>query len=184
VADALEEHIELAGRIRELLPEVEAVAASLIRVYEAGGRLYTFGNGGSAADAQHLSGELLGRFKRERRPLPAMALSTDPSTVTCIANDYEFDALFERQLQALVQPGDMAIGYTTSGSSENVVRGLAAARGLGAVTVLFGGDGPATAFADHALVVPSQSTARTQEMHLLLMHLVIDRVDAWAAGEQ
>jgi D-sedoheptulose 7-phosphate isomerase len=183
VADALEEHIELAGRIRELLPEVEAVAASLIRVYEAGGRLYTFGNGGSAADAQHLSGELLGRFKRERRPLPAMALSTDPSTVTCIANDYEFDALFERQLQALVQPGDMAIGYTTSGSSENVVRGLAAARGLGAVTVLFGGDGPAKAFADHALVVPSTSTARTQEMHLLLMHLLIDRVDAWAAGE-
>jgi D-sedoheptulose 7-phosphate isomerase len=181
VADALGEHIELAGRIRELLPEVERIADALIRVYESGGRLYAFGNGGSAADAQHLTGELLGRFKRERRPLAAMALSTDPSTVTCIANDYSFDDLFARQLEALVRPGDMAIGYTTSGRSENVVRGLRAARERGAVTVVFTG-GAAAPEADHVLAVPSQTTARIQEMHLLLMHLTIDRVDAWAAG--
>jgi D-sedoheptulose 7-phosphate isomerase len=182
VADPLDEHIELAGRMRELLPQVEAIAAAIVRVYEGGGRLYTFGNGGSAADAQHLSGELLGRFKRERRPLAAQALSADPSTVTCIANDYSFDDLFARQLEALAGPGDIAIGYTTSGRSENVVRGLRTARERGAVTVLFGGGGPARDQADHALVVPSQSTARTQEMHLLLMHLIIERVDAWAAS--
>jgi D-sedoheptulose 7-phosphate isomerase len=180
-ADALDEHLEVAGRIRGLLPEVERIADALIRVYEGGGRLYTFGNGGSAADAQHLTGELLGRFKRERRPLAAMALSTDPSTVTCIANDYSFDDVFARQLEALVRPGDMAIGYTTSGRSENVVRGLRTARERGAVTVLFGGGAPASDHADHALVVPSQTTARIQEMHLLLMHLTIDRVDEWAA---
>ena len=183
VADSLDEHLEVAGRIRELLPEVDRIADAVIQRVEQGGRLYAFGNGGSAADAQHLVGELLGRFKRERRPLPAMTLSTDPSTVTCIANDYSFDDVFARQLEALAGPNDVAVGYTTSGRSENVVRGLAAARGLGAVTVLFGGDGPARDYADHALVVPSQSTARTQEMHLLLMHLVIDEVDKWAAGE-
>jgi D-sedoheptulose 7-phosphate isomerase len=182
VADALDEHLALAGELRALLPEVERVADAVIRVYEQGGRLYTFGNGGSAADAQHLAGELLGRFRRERRPLAAQALPADPSTVTCISNDYSFDELFARQLEALVRPGDMAIGYTTSGRSENVVRGLAKARERGAVTVLFGGGRPASDHADHALVVPSQTTARIQEMHLLLMHLVIDRVDAWAAA--
>jgi len=183
VADPIDDHIELAERIRELLPEVERVAEAMITVYERGGRVYAFGNGGSAADAQHLSGELLGRFKRERRPLAAQALSTDPSAVTCIANDYDFADLYARQLEALVRPGDLAVGYTTSGRSENVVRGLAKARERGAVTVLFGGGAPASDHADHALVVPSQTTARVQEMHLLLMHLVIDRVDAWAAGE-
>jgi D-sedoheptulose 7-phosphate isomerase len=182
VADPVGEHVELAERIRELLPEVDAVAAAVIRAYENGGRLYSFGNGGSAADAQHLTGELLGRFKRERRPLAAQALSTDPSAVTCIANDYSFDDLFARQLEALVRPGDVAVGYTTSGRSENVVRGLAAARERGAVTVVFTG-GAAAPEADHVLAVPSQTTARIQEMHLLLMHLMVDRVDAWAAGE-
>lgn len=182
VADSLAEHLEVAGRIRELLPQVEEVAAAIIAVYEGGGRLYAFGNGGSAADAQHLVGELLGRFTRERRPLASQALSTDPSTVTCIANDYSFDDIFARQLEALAGPGDIAVGYTTSGRSANVVRGLRTARERGAATVLFGGDGPAREHADFALIVPSQATARIQEMHLLLMHLVIDKVDAWAAG--
>jgi D-sedoheptulose 7-phosphate isomerase len=142
------------------------------------------GNGGSAADAQHLAGELVGRFKRERRPLAAVALSVDPSVVTCIANDYSFDDVFARQVEALARPGDVVVAYTTSGRSENVVRALAAARAAGATTVLFaGGDGaPANEHADHSLVVPSSSTARVQEMHLLLMHLVIEQVDAWAAG--
>ena len=152
----------------------------------AGGRVYTFGNGGSAADAQHLAGELVGRFKRERRPLPAKSLSADPSAVTCIANDYSFDDVFARQVRgARPRRATSSIGYTTSGRSENVVRGLAAARDArrddGAVRRRHGG--PAAAYADHALVVPSTSTARMQEMHLLLMHLVLDQVDAWAAGE-
>jgi D-sedoheptulose 7-phosphate isomerase len=186
VPSELAEHVALAGRVSELLPELSAVARRLIEVYEAGGRLFTFGNGGSAADAQHLAAELVGRYRRERRPLPAVALSVDPSVVTAIGNDYSFEDLFARQVRAFAGPGDMVVGFTTSGRSPNVVDGLAAARELGATTVLFGGgDGsPAADHADHALVVPSSTTARVQEMHLLLLHLLLEQVDAWAAGEE
>lgn len=182
--DALDEHAALVTRIRSLLPDVDAVARAVIETYERNGTLYAFGNGGSAADAQHLVGELIGRFARERRPLAAVALSVDPSTVTCIANDYSFDDVFARQVEALVGADDLVVGYTTSGSSENVVRGLAAARRQGGATVLFtGGDGGvALEHADHSFVVPSTSTARVQEMHLLLMHLVVEQVDSWASA--
>ena len=183
-ADALREHAALVDPGDELLPLVDEVARLVVAAYERHGRVVAFGNGGSAADAQHLAGELVGRFKRERRPLAAVALSVDPSVVTCIANDYSFDDLFARQVEAHVRAGDVAVGYTTSGRSENVIRGLRAARDAGATTVLFaGGDGmPAAAHADVALVVPSNSTARVQELHLLLMHLVVEQVDSWAAG--
>jgi D-sedoheptulose 7-phosphate isomerase len=182
--DALAEHRELVARVEELLPEVDRVARRLIDVYERDGRLLTFGNGGSAADAQHLAAELVGRYDRDRRPLAAVALSTDPSVVTCISNDFSFEELFARQVRALARAGDMAIGFTTSGRSENVVRGLAAAREQRATTVLFtGGDGlPAAEHADHALVVPSTTTARIQELHLLLLHLLVEQVDSWAAA--
>ena len=183
-AAQLAEHAALVSRVERLLPRLDEVARLVIDTYRSGGRLFTFGNGGSAADAQHLAGELVGRYKRDRRPLPATALTVDPSVVTCIANDYSFDDLFARQVAALVRPGDMVIGFTTSGRSENVIRGLAAAREQGATTVLFGGgDGPpASDHADHALVVPSETTARIQEMHLLLLHLLIEQVDGWAAS--
>ena len=181
----LAEHVALAQRVEALLPEVARIGAKLIGVYSGGGRLLSFGNGGSAADAQHLAAELVGRFRRERRPLPAVALSVDPSGVTAIGNDYSFEDVFARQVQALAGAGDMVVGFTTTGRSPNVVAGLAAARGRGATTVLFGGgDGaPAAEHADHALVVPSSTTARVQEMHVLLMHLLLEQVDAWAAGE-
>jgi D-sedoheptulose 7-phosphate isomerase len=182
-ADALAEHASLLARIEELVPRVEEAARMIVGAYERGGRVIAFGNGGSAADAQHLTGELVGRFKRERRPLAAIALSVDPSVVTCIANDYSFEDVFARQVEAHAHAGDVAVGYTTSGRSENVIRALRAARAAGASTVLFaGGDGGrAAADADVALVVPSDSTARVQEMHLLLMHLIVEEVDAWAA---
>jgi len=182
-ADALAEHAALLGPLEELLPRVDEAARLIVEAYARGNRVLTFGNGGSAADAQHLAGELVGRFRRDRRPLSAVALSVDPSVVTCIANDYSFEDVFARQVQAHAREGDVAIGYTTSGRSENVVRAFRAAREGGAKTVLFaGGDGmPAAAHADLALVVPSTSTARVQEMHLLLMHLVVDQVDEWAS---
>jgi D-sedoheptulose 7-phosphate isomerase len=184
-ARSLSEHLELAARIEQLLPAVDEVARALIEAYHGDHRLYTFGNGGSSADAAHFAEELVGRFKRERRPLPAQSLSVDASALTCIANDYAYDEVFERQVRAFARPGDVVIGFSTSGRSPNVVRGLAAAREAGAKTVLFGGGdgGPAAAQADHALVVPSASTARVQEMHVLLLHLLLDQVDAWAAGE-
>ena len=185
-ADALAEHVAVAARVERLLPELHEVASRLIRLYEADGRVYTFGNGGSAVDAQHFAEELVGRFRRDRRPLPAQSLSVDSSVVTCIANDYSFDEVFARQVRAFVRRDDVVIGFTTTGRSPNVVRGLATARELGATTVLFGGGdgGPASGHADHAVVVPSSSTARVQEMHVLLLHLLLDRVDRWAAGEE
>jgi D-sedoheptulose 7-phosphate isomerase len=185
-AGALDEHRALANQIDELLPRVGVIAQRLIDAYRAGGRVFTFGNGGSAADAQHLAAELIGRYRRERRPLPASALSVDPSVVTCIANDFSFEELFARQVRALASPGDVVIAFSTSGRTPNVVKGLAAARELGATTVLFGGgeDGmPAAAHADFALAVPSTTTARIQEMHLLLVHILMEQVDAWAAAE-
>src|SRR4051794_39407908 len=185
MSEAFAEHGELLAQMPELLPAADEAARLIVAAYERGGRVISFGNGGSAADAQHLTGELVGRFKRERRPLPAIALSVDPSVVTCIANDYSYEDVFARQVEAHVTAADVAIGYTTSGRSENVVRALRGARAAGASTVLFsGGDGmPAAEHADVRLIVPSQSTARVQEIHLLLMHLLVEQVDSWAAGE-
>jgi D-sedoheptulose 7-phosphate isomerase len=183
--DALAEHALLVARVEELLPVVEAVAGRLIETYERDGRAFTFGNGGSAAEAQHLAAELVGRYKRERRPLAAASLSADAAVLTCIGNDYSFDEVFARQVRAFVRGDDVVIGFTTSGRSPNVVRGLAAAREQGATTVLFaGGDGgPAADHADHALIVPSTTTARIQEIHVLLVHLLAEEIDRWAAGD-
>ena len=183
--DALAEHLALADRVEELLPRVDDVADALVEALDAGSRIYTFGNGGSSVDANHFAEELVGRFKRERRPLPAQSLANDAAAITCIANDYSFAEVFERQVRAFAGPGDVVLAFSTSGRSENVVRGLAAARELGATTVLFGGGdgGAAAAHADHALVVPSHSTARVQEIHVFFLHCVIDAVDGWAAGE-
>jgi D-sedoheptulose 7-phosphate isomerase len=180
----LDRHLEVVAAARELLPALATAADAAIRALDAGGRILVFGNGGSAADAQHLAAELSGRYKRERRPLAATALTTDPSVVTCIANDYSFDDVFARQVEGLARAGDVVVGFTTSGDSENVVRGLRAARAVGAVTVLFAGGsgGRARRHADHALVVPASETARIQEVHLLFLHLLSEQIDAWAAG--
>lgn len=183
--DAVADHLALVERIKELLPEVDAVARRLIEVYDAGGRLFTFGNGGSACEAQHLAEELIARYRRERRSLAATSFSADASVLTCIGNDFGFEEVFSRQVEGLVREGDMVAGFSTSGRSANVAQGLAAARKLGATTVLFGGGAgrPASDHADHLLVVPSKDTARIQEMHVLLVHLIIEQVDAWAAQE-
>jgi D-sedoheptulose 7-phosphate isomerase len=184
VSGGLAEHVALAEQLRGLLPGVDDAARAVVEAYAGAGRLYTFGNGGSSTDAAHFAEELVGRFERERRALPAQSLSVDASALTCIANDYSYDEVFERQVRAFVRDGDVVIGFSTSGRSPNVVRGLAAAQELGAATVLFGGGsgGDAAAYADIALVVPSESTARVQEMHVLLLHLILEQVDAWAAG--
>jgi D-sedoheptulose 7-phosphate isomerase len=182
----LADHGALVGAIETLLPAVDELAAAICRAFEGGGRVWTFGNGGSAADAQHLAGELIGRYLRTRRPLPAASLATDPSVVTCIANDFGYDDVFARQVEALARPGDVVIGFTTTGRSSSVIAGLAAGRKAGAGTALFGGGdagGPAAENADIALVVPSATTARIQEMHVVLLHLLSEVVDRWAAGD-
>ena len=179
-----EEHLEVARAAAELLPAAADLADRICASLERGGTLIAFGNGGSAAEAQHFAGELLGRFRDTRRPLPAIALSTDPSVVTCIANDFGYDELFARQVEGLAGERDIAVGITTSGRSENVVRGLRAARAAGATAVAWTGadPGPAGAAADVVIAVPSTTTARIQEVHTLLMHTVCVAIDAWVAG--
>ena len=180
------DHVAAAQGVSGMLDDVRAVGAVLCETFDRGGVVYTFGNGGSAADAQHLSGELIGHYKRDRRPLPSVTLTTDATVMTCIANDYSYDDVFSRQVTALARPGDVVIGFTTSGKSPNVVSALAAARANGATTVLFGGGdgGPAKEHADLTLLAPSNQTPRIQEMHTLMLHVISELVDAWAAGEE
>lgn len=158
--------------IEPLQQQAEIVARVLVEALREGHKVLAFGNGGSATQASHLVGELLGRFAMTRQPFPAIALASDAGTVTCITNDFSYDVLFERQVQALAQPGDVAVGFTTSGGSENVKRGLAMAQQRGAIAVaVTGAAGLVDGTADHVLAVPSDSTAHIQEIHLMLLHI-------------
>jgi D-sedoheptulose 7-phosphate isomerase len=164
--------------VAQLADAAEEVARVLISALGAGRKVIAFGNGGSAAQASHLVGELLGRYDATRQPFPAIALASDAGTVTCIANDFGYDVLFERQVRALAEPGDVAFGFTTSGRSENVRRGLEAAGKRGAVTVaVVGAAGLVGGTADHVLSVPSDRTAHVQEVHLMLLHVWCTYID-------
>jgi D-sedoheptulose 7-phosphate isomerase len=170
--------------IASLQPASDAAADALISCIGRGGKILAFGNGGSATQASHLVEELIGRFKETRRPLPAVSLVGDVGVVTCIANDFGYGALFERQIQALVTRGDAVVGITTSGKSENVLRGLKTAKERGAITIaLCGKNGLAGGQADHVVAVPSDEGAHIQEVHLMLMHVWCIAIDtAIAAG--
>jgi D-sedoheptulose 7-phosphate isomerase len=162
---------------------VLAVVETIERAWNAGGKLVAFGNGGSAADAQHLAAELVGRFARDRRPLAALALSADTSVLTAIANDTSYNRVFARQIEALGRRGDVAFAISTSGTSRNVVAGLESARQLGLTTVaLTGRDGGTVArLADVHVNVPETSTARVQEVHRTLLHIICELLED-AAG--
>jgi phosphoheptose isomerase len=158
---------------------VFAAAAAIAGAVTTGGKVLLFGNGGSAADAQHAAAEFVGRFERERRPIAAIALTSDASVVTSVANDYGFEAVFARQVEALGARGDVAFGISTSGASANIVAALGAAKARGLTTVaLTGRDGGAAgrAAAIH-INVPSASTARVQEVHRTLLHVICDLVE-------
>ncbi|OFW06133.1 MAG: phosphoheptose isomerase [Acidobacteria bacterium RIFCSPLOWO2_02_FULL_67_36] len=158
---------------------IVAAADAIGTTCQAGGKLLVFGNGGSAADAQHMAAELVGRFARERRALAALALTTDTSVLTSLANDYAFDRVFARQIEALGRAGDVACGISTSGRSPNVLKGLEAARARGLRTLaLTGGDGgPIGAAADIHVNVPEESTARVQEVHRTVIHAICELVE-------
>ena len=178
----VDEHLDVATQLREtMLERIDAIASAITEALEAGNKLVTFGNGGSAADAQHFAAELIGHYQADRRSLPAIALTTDSSVLTAIANDYEFDEVFARQVRALVDAGDVVVAISTSGEAENVLRGVTAARERGATTVAFTGSrGRLGQLTEHTLAVPSTATARIQEMHVLAIHLISERIDAWA----
>lgn len=176
----LEGHLATLKRLDDCRDVLAAIAEAWVTALKAGHKVLFFGNGGSAADAQHLAAELVVRYRLNRRALPAIALTTDTSILTAHSNDYGFESVFARQVEALAQPGDVVVGISTSGTSRNVVAGLAAARARGCVVVSFTGENGAdcAALAHHAYCVPTPVTAFAQECHLLAGHVLCEYVEA------
>ncbi|QQR81410.1 MAG: D-sedoheptulose 7-phosphate isomerase [Deltaproteobacteria bacterium] len=174
------EHLKVIESVHQSLSElIITVGQLLAQSLARGSILFWCGNGGSAADSQHMAAELIGRFKNNRRPLRSIALTTDTSILTCIANDYSYEDVFARQIEGLGHVGDVVIGISTSGNSENVVRAFKAAKRMGLMTVaLLGkGGGVAQNLVDYSLVIPSNITARIQESHILIGHMLCEIIE-------
>jgi D-sedoheptulose 7-phosphate isomerase len=177
--------VERAAGDRTLVNAAIAIADNIVRAFRDGGKLLLAGNGGSAADAQHIAAEFVGRFIEDRAALPAIALTTDTSALTAIANDYGFEHVFERQIRAIGRSGDVLLAISTSGRSSNILAALKAARELGLVTVGFTGDGPSPMLAhcDLALTVPSKETALIQQAHIAFAHAICGVVERTLFGD-
>ena len=170
----------------ETLPDRIVTAAEwIVQTHRTGHKILLFGNGGSAADAQHIAAEFVGRFERERRPWPAIALTTDTSVLTALGNDYGVEAIFARQVQALGQPGDLVLAFSTSGNSANVVQGVVQARALGLRTIGLTGQsgGRLASVCDLVLCVPSRRAARIQECHIAICHAICEAVELTLSSE-
>jgi len=176
---AIADHIAVVRQLELQRPALEAMARAMTQTLLAGGKILWCGNGGSAADAQHLAAEFVGRFRRERSGLASLALSADTSVLTAIANDYGYSAVFARQVQALGAPGDIVVGISTSGNSANVLAAMEAALSNHLITIGFGGTdgGLMAACTHHLLHVESKDTARIQEVHILAGHMLCDWVE-------
>ena len=182
----IERSIEIHRRLMDsCLPAIGTAAEVLIAAYLTGHKAIFFGNGGSAADAQHLAAEFVGRYLRERRPLPSLALNANSSAVTAIGNDYGYDQVFARQLEALAVPGDVAVAISTSGNSPSVIEGARCARRLGLFTIALTGasGGSLRDVVDTLIAVPSQETPRIQECHILVGHALCNAVERAVTGE-
>lgn len=176
---AIEEHLSVIEAVRGQLPALRQIAETTTRALRNGNKVLWCGNGGSAADSQHLAAELVGRFRRERRGLASIALTTDTSILTAIGNDYGYEQVFRRQVEALCAGGDVLVGLSTSGNSRNVCLALEKARSLGAFTAAFtgAGGGSMAQMTDAAICVPSKDTARIQEAHILFGHMLCDWIE-------
>lgn len=184
VVRQIEESMQLKEGLRAEAKTLVAIADQLVQALRRGNKVLLFGNGGSAADAQHIACELAGRFSRDREPLPAIALTTNTSSLTAIANDYGYEAVFARQLRGLVKKGDIVIGISTSGSSANVLLAIEEANRRGAVTVaLTGQGGKLKELAHYVLPVPSTSTPRIQEAHITIGHIICHLVEEELFGQ-
>jgi len=179
ITAAIKSHMAAAEKIAALAPEIERAASALSSVIASGGKILVCGNGGSAADSQHIAAELVGRFKKERRAIAVVALTTDTSILTCLSNDYGFERVFERQVEALGRRGDALIAISTSGGSANVLKAAKKARELGLFTLgLLGrGGGSIKPVCDLALVIKETDTPRIQEMHLLCAHIICELIE-------
>tara|TARA_A100001388_G_C28496727_1_gene369638 strand:- start:42 stop:629 length:588 start_codon:yes stop_codon:yes gene_type:complete len=177
---AFSEHIKVANATVEILrKKIEKSSDILSKSLKLGGTIFWCGNGGSAADSQHIAAEFVGRFKKNRKPLKSIALSTDTSVITCISNDFSYEEIFSRQLEALGSKGDVLVAITTSGNSKNIIKALLQANKMGVKSIgLFGkGGGKCKNLVDLSLIVPSDSTARIQETHILIEHLLCELVE-------
>jgi len=176
---AIAEHLTIVRAMQNQKRELLSIARAMTSALQMGGKILWCGNGGSAADAQHLAAELVGRFRRERRAMPSVSLTTDSSILTSVANDYGYEAVFSRQVEALGRPGDLLVGISTSGNSPNVIAALVAARAQGLATVGFSGlgGGRMALLVDHLFAVQSSDTARIQEAHILAGHMLCDWVE-------
>lgn len=185
IRQALEDHLEVVRQLIEQRELIESLAGRISEAILAGGKVLWCGNGGSAADCQHLAAEFVGRFRRERRGLASVALTTDSSILTAIGNDYGYHEIFSRQIEALCTAGDVVVGISTSGDSVNVCTALKEARKIGALTVAFTGltGGELAMIANLALKVASTDTARIQEAHILVGHLLCDWVELAVCSE-
>ncbi|MBT5261226.1 MAG: D-sedoheptulose 7-phosphate isomerase [Nitrospina sp.] len=180
VKDFLYSSAELKKTVADTLSEDILEAANRIKTcLQKGGKLILMGNGGSAGDSQHIAAELIGRFKKERRAMPAIALTVDSSSLTALGNDYGFETVFERQVEALAQANDAVVGISTSGNSENVVRALKKANALGAETIGLTGNngGKIKEVANLSIVIPSNDTARIQEVHITIGHIICELIE-------
>lgn len=179
IADRLIEHLEVFGKTMEHMDTIQEIGYRCKTAIDNGNKILFCGNGGSAADSQHLAAELIGRFKKERRSFAAVALTTDTSALTAIANDYDFDAVFARQVEGLGRTGDVLIGISTSGNSKNVVKAAEMARSIGMHTIAFTGEGGGklAELCDITLAIPSNVTARIQEMHILAGHIMCEIIE-------
>ena len=173
------EHLKVAQKISSLTDQVEIAVQLCIDSLQNGGKILIFGNGGSAADAQHIAAEMVGRYKVERKGLAAIALTTDTSALTSIGNDYGYNHVFDRQVEALANQGDVAIGISTGGSSNNVISALRLAKDMGCKTVGFSGrdGGEMNTLCDINLIVPAEDTPRIQEMHIVIGHTICHLID-------
>lgn len=179
VATEIEESISVHRELMNSVNAIESAAEMLLKAYRKGRKMVIFGNGGSAADAQHIAGELVGRFKMERKALPALALTVNTSILTAISNDYSYDMAFARQVEANCVEGDVAIGISTSGKSRNVIKALETAKGMGLGTIgMTGRNGFPDGVADIQIRVPSSSTQRIQECHILIGHILSGLVES------
>lgn len=179
IIESLANHISTVKQVESLQSAILAVADRIIDSLQSGGKVLLMGNGGSAADSQHIAAEFVGRFKKERKALPAVALSTDTSILTAIGNDYGGERIFSRQVEALGRSGDVVIGISTSGNSPNVLEAMKAAREIGCFTVgLLGNDGGLIKeAAEIPLIIESRDTPRVQECHILIGHIICDLVE-------
>lgn len=179
VTASFSEHLELAGQVAGMSGVIAGAAEMMIGAIAAGNKVLICGNGGSAADAQHFAAELTGRFEKERRGLPGIALTTDTSALTAIGNDYGFDRVFARQVEALGREGDLLIAISTSGNSPNVLAAIESARaaGMGVIGLTGGDGGKMKDGCDHLVAIPSRRTARIQEMHITIIHIWCELLD-------